>query len=85
MASLRYEKHRNNPVLAPVIKDLEYANSLELKGWTKVDYPYGYESRYHAIDIELWVEENLGVFWRMGRTYYFKDLTDASMFLLKYT
>ena len=85
MASLRYEQHRNNPILAPVIKDLEYANTLEHKGWTKVDYPHGYESRYQAIDIELWVEENLGVFWRMGRTYYFKDMKDASMFLLKYT
>lgn len=85
MANLISEQFRKNPILAPVIKDLDYANSLEFKGWAKVNYPHGYESRYQAIDIELWVEENLGVFWRMGRTYYFKDAADASMFLLKYT
>ena len=76
---------RNNPILAPVIKDLDYANSLEIRGWTKVDYPYGYESRYQAIDIEIWVEEHLGKYWKMGRTYYFEKERDANVFLLKYT
>jgi hypothetical protein len=79
------KEQRNNPLFAPIIKDLEYANTLEFKGWTKVDYPYGYKSRHHAIDIECWVSGNLGEFWKMGRTYFFKDSQDALLFLLKYT
>ena len=85
MAYMFSQEKRNNPNFAPVIKDLDYANTLEFKGWTKVDYPHGYKSRYHAIDIEIWVEENLGEFWKMGRTFYFKDEKDAAVFLLKYT
>lgn len=70
---------------AEVMSDLAYCRVLANKGWTKVDYPHGYESRYQAIDIEIWVGENLGHFHRMGRTFYFKDASDASAFLLKYT
>lgn len=68
-----------------VMNDIAYGAHLENKGWTKVNYPYGYESRYHAIDIEIWVAEHLGEFWKTGRTFYFKDAKDAAVFLLKYT
>ena len=88
MTGLVYEiskKNRANPLFGPIMKDIDYGRYLTGKGWTKVDYPYGYESRYHAIDIQIWVEEHLGEFWKMGRTFYFRDAKDASTFLLKYT
>lgn len=70
---------------AEVMSDLAYCTYLVNKGWTKVDYPYGYESRQHAVDIEVWCVVTLGEFWKMGRTFYFEDEKDASLFLLKYT
>lgn len=64
---------------------LDRIRSYGEKGWTKVDYPHGYESRYHAIDIGLWCEDNLGEFVQFGRTFYFEKASDAAMFLLKFT
>lgn len=84
MANLHYEKHRNNPVLAPVIKDLEYADHLKIKGWTHVNYPHGFNGMWEIKEIEIWCGEHLDQFWRMGRTFYFKKEADAAMFLLKY-
>lgn len=52
-------------------------------GWIKVDHP-GYRDRYHAIDIALWCEENLTGGFNIGRTFYFKEEKDASMFMLKW-
>jgi hypothetical protein len=64
---------------------LTRAASLRGKGWFGVDYPHGFESRYHAIEIGLWCEENLGNFMQFGRTFYFEKESDAVMFLLRMT
>jgi hypothetical protein len=53
-------------------------------GWTKVDYTHGYKSRYHAIDIELWCEENCSDFKKFGTTFFFREAKDASMFIIKW-
>ena len=50
-------------------------------GWTQVDYIHGYKDRYHAIDIEMWCDENCGDFKKYGTTFWFKDEKDASMFI----
>ena len=55
-------------------------------GWTRVDLP-PFDSRYHAIDISIWVEDNCGEraeFKQFGRTYVFKDPKDATAFALKW-
>ena len=72
--------------MTSIMKELDYCDYLtDTKGWIKVDYPHGYESNKQAVDIRLWVEENLGKHHKMGRTYFFEREQDASMFLLKYT
>lgn len=53
-------------------------------GWTKVDYKHGYRDRYHAIDIELWVEENCGDYKKFGTTFYFREAHHASMFIMRW-
>lgn len=65
-----------------IMSDLAYCSYLRNKGWTSVDYPHGYKSDNHATGIQMWVNENLGQHYRMGRTYYFKDDRDATAFLL---
>jgi hypothetical protein len=55
-------------------------------GWTKVEYPHGYKSRYDALDIELWVDENsIGKYKKYGRTFVFQNEYDAAYFLLKWS
>lgn len=75
---------RAQEILAEVKHELEVLRASTV-GWTEVNYPHAYTSRYHAIDVELWCDENLGDFKKSGRTFYFKDEKDASMFLLKFT
>ena len=67
-----------------VIKDLLYCQSLRNQGWTSVDYPRGYTGWRDIADIKLWVTDNLGECHNMGRTYFFKDAKDATMFLLRW-
>ena len=71
-------------IIEDIKRDLIELNK-STSGWTKVDYPHGYKSRYEAIDIELWVESNCGTFKKYGRTYYFKEEKDAALFLLKWS
>lgn len=55
-------------------------------GWTRVELP-PFDSRYHAVDISNWVEDNCGEraeFKQYGRTYVFKDAKDATAFALKW-
>ena len=65
-------------------REMSALDHLIKDGWVKVDYPYGYKSRYEAIDIELWVENNCGEFRKTGRTFFFKNPQDASLFLLRF-
>ena len=67
-----------------VIKDLLYCQSLRNKGWTSVDYPHGYQSRAHIDKICDWCKNHTGEYWKMGRTFYFKDAKDATAFLLRW-
>jgi hypothetical protein len=80
-------KNQNDAIIITqeIRNDIHKLDMLIDDGWTSVDYPYGFESRHHAIDIEHLVEENLGTFKRSGRTFIFEDAKDASMFLLKWT
>ena len=72
-----------NQIIEEIKQELEVLKK-GTEGWIKVDHP-GYRDRYHAIDIALWCEENLtGGFNKMGRTFYFKEEKDASMFIMKY-
>ena len=84
MAHVISAEARNNPVLAPVIKDLDYANHLVIKGWTHVDYPHGFNGMWEIKNVEAWCEKHTHQYWRCGRTFYFKKESDAAMFLLKY-
>jgi len=71
-----------------IIEEIKHELALlkaDTVGWTQVDYPHAYKSRYDAIDIELWAIDNCGDFKKSGRTFYFRDAKDASMFLLKWT
>lgn len=74
---------RHTEIMEEIKREL-YELESSTVGWTQVEYPYGFKSRYHAIDIEMWVDENCGEFKKYGRTFYFKDEKDASVFLLRW-
>lgn len=77
-------RQKAEKIIAEIKHEIETINSGTV-GWTKVDLPNGYKSRYHAIDVELWCDENCGEFKKYGRTFWFKEHKDASMFLLKWS
>jgi hypothetical protein len=79
-----YDITQAQRIIKEIKHELEVLNS-DTNGWTKVDLPRGYKNRYDAIDIEIWVDENLGDFKKYGRTFFFKDEKDATMFLLRYS
>ena len=71
-------------IIAEIKNEIEVINSSTV-GWTKVDLPNGYRDRYHAVDVELWCDANCGEFKKYGRTFWFREDKDASMFLLKWS
>lgn len=65
--------------------DWEILASVFVKsGWTMVDLER-FHDRYHAVDIELWIDENCtGKHMKRGRTFVFEKKQDAEWFMLKW-
>lgn len=81
-----YDEQKYQDWLAETQAELKRLGKLESdEGWTRVDYPHGYKSNSHAIDVELWCEEHCGLWDKFGRTYYFKEEKDAALFLLRFS
>ena len=72
--------------LAKTNKEIDRLRRLVVDdGWTKVNFPHGYRDSSHVLEVEVWCEENCGMWDKFGRTFYFKEEKDASMFLLKFS
>lgn len=53
-------------------------------GWTKVALPR-FSSRFHAIDIDIWIEQNCsGTVRSFGSTFVFEHPKDATFFILRW-
>jgi hypothetical protein len=54
-------------------------------GWTKVELPR-FSSRFHAIDIDIWIEQNCsGYIKSFGSTFVFEKSKDATFFILRWS
>lgn len=62
-----------------IIKTIELEHLVSKEGWTKVELP-----RFNTIDVTEWVEENCGLYDRLGSTYVFKEAKDATWFRMRW-
>lgn len=81
---MSWSHEQTNRVIEDIKRDMALLKESTV-GWTNVDLPNGYKDRYHAIDVEIWADENCGDFKKFGRTFYFKDEKDAAHFLLRWS
>lgn len=58
---------------------------VEEEGWVSVDYPYGYKTAELVADIVNWCHTYAGEYKKFGRTYFFKNPSDATAFLLRWS
>ena len=67
-----------------IIKTIEIDHLVKNNGWTKVELPRFYVM-LHAVDVTEWVEENCGLYTRLGSTYVFKEAKDATWFRMRWS
>ena len=66
-----------------IIKTIEFEHLVNVAGWTKVELPR-FNNMMHAVDIVEWVEDNCGLYDRLGSTYVFKEAKDATWFRMRW-
>ena len=66
-----------------IIKTIEIEHLVGVEGWTKVELPR-FNTMMHAVDVTEWVEENCGLYDRLGSTYVFKEAKDATWFRMRW-
>ena len=66
-----------------IIKTIEFEHLVNVAGWTKVELPR-FNTMMHAVDVTEWVEENCGLYDRLGSTYVFKEAKDATWFRMRW-
>ena len=66
-----------------IIKTIEIEHLVSKEGWTKVELSRFY-NMMQAVDITEWVEDNCGLYTRLGSTYVFKEAKDATWFRMRW-
>ena len=66
-----------------IIKTIEIEHLVNVAGWHKVELPR-FNNMMHAVDINVWVEDNCGLHDRLGSTYVFKEAKDATWFRMRW-
>jgi len=54
------------------------------QGWTCVSISR-FQDNNHAVDITMWLEENVKNYERNGRDFIFENSKDATMFILRWS
>lgn len=69
--------------IAKEIDDGIMSTMLVESGWTPVNFTY--KDRYHAVDVDFWLEDNCKGKWcRYNSDYLFADKKDAEWFILRW-
>ena len=69
--------------IAKEIDDGIMSTMLVESSWTPVNFIY--QNRYHAVDVDFWLEDNCKGKWcRYNSDYLFKDKQDAEWFILRW-
>lgn len=66
-----------------IVKTIEIERLVSKEGWTKVELSRFYDMM-HAVDVNEWVEDNCGLYTRLGSTYVFKEAKDATWFRMRW-